>query len=147
VLELGGSGSLSHDTNFTQIGLSPSFGWFFINYVALSFLPELDYAKTGTAAATARYRVLVEPSFHSQLEGQLFAVFGAGVGLAYEKTLGAGLALAPRAGLKIVVGGSGVLTMVFEYVYASNAEKASADGSDAQHSATYGVRGGYSIAW
>jgi hypothetical protein len=146
IVELGGSFSFVKATNFVELGFAPTAGWFFIDNVALTLIPQVNYVNAGGSPAKIRTVVLVEPGFHMQMSGPLFAFFGAGVGVAYEKEVGAGLALSPRAGLKVLVGGSGVLTTVFEYVYSAN-QKSDAPTVDDPNSASYGVRAGYGVAW
>jgi hypothetical protein len=146
IREMGGSFSFANATKFMSLGFAPTVGWFFIDNVSLTLIPQITYVKAGGEVARLRTVVLVEPGFHMQMSGPLFAFFGAGVGVAYERRVGAGMALSPRAGLKVLVGGSGVLTTVFEYVYSAN-QKSEEPTSDDPNSATYGVRAGYSVAW
>lgn len=146
ILEMGGSLSFVNATKFMSLGFAPTAGWFFIDNVSLTLIPQINYVKAGGEVARLRAVVLVEPGFHMQMSGPLFAFFGAGVGVAYERQVGAGMALSPRAGLKVLVGGSGVLTTVFEYVYSAN-QKSEEPTTDDPNSATYGVRAGYSVAW
>lgn len=146
ILELGGSFSLVNATDFLSIGVAPTAGWFFIDNVSLSLIPQVSYVKAGDEPVKIRTVVLLEPGFHMQMAGPIFAFFGAGVGVAYEKQVGTGMALSPRAGLKVLAGGSGVLTAAFEYVYSAN-QKSEKPTADDPNSATYGVRAGYSVAW
>ena len=78
-----------------------------------------------------------------QLQGRLFYFFGAGMGVAHEAATGTGLALAPRIGLNVLVGGNGVLNAGFEYIYAASPKTAPRD----RDTATTGLRLGYTIAW
>ncbi len=147
VLELGGSLTLVRSTSFTQFGAMPTFGWFFIDYVELSLLPSIEYVRTATSAAQARFSFLVEPSFHIFVTGPLFVFFGAGAGAVFEKDTGLGLAVAPRAGFNVLIGGSGVLSLGFAYVYTATRRTAIADGAETPHTTTLGIQAGYSVAW
>lgn len=143
VWELGGGVSLVTGPRQKQAGVAPTVGYFVLDYVEVSLIPQIDYAKVAGLAGRTRIVGLIEPSWHVQLAGPLFYFFGAGIGFAHEKATGTGLALAPRIGVNVLVGGNGVVTAGFEYIYAA-APKASADQRD---SATLGLRAGYTIAW
>ena len=147
ILELGGNLSIVKANSFTQIGAAPSFGWFFIDYVQLSLIPSIDYVKTANTDAKARYSAIVEPSFHIQIVDVCFGFFGAGAGVAYEKASGVGLAVAPRTGINLLIGGSGVLTAAFSFVYTATKRTAIEDGSTTPHTSTLGFQLGYSVAW
>jgi hypothetical protein len=136
VLELGGAMTLIKANAFTQIGVSPTFGWFLVDYVQLSILPSIEYVKTFNDPAKSRLSALLEPSFHVHVGGPVFAFFGAGGGVAYEKESGAGFAIAPRIGLNFLIGGSGVLKVAATYVYTATKRTAIADGSDDKHTST-----------
>jgi len=147
VLELGGSLSFTKANAFSQIGATPTFGWFFMDYVELSVLPSVDYVKTFNSPAKGRYSGLLEPSFHISVAGPVFWFFGAGVGFAYEKDTGAGLAIAPRSGLNVLIGGNGVLKLAFSYVFTATKRTAIEDGSTEPHTNTFGLQMGGTIAW
>ena len=143
VWELGGGVSLVTGPRQKQAGIAPMVGYFIIDYVEISLLPQIDYAKISGAPGRTRLVGLIEPSWHVQLSGPLFFFFGAGIGLAHEKATGTGLAVAPRIGVNLLIGGNGVASAGFEYIYAAS-PKASAEERD---TATLGLRAGYTIAW
>jgi hypothetical protein len=147
ILELGGNLSVVKANAFTQVGASPFFGWFFIDYVQLSFIPSIEYVKTFDASAKSRYSAILEPSFHVQIVDVVFGFFGAGAGIAYEKQTGVGLAVAPRTGINLLIGGSGVLTAALSFVYTATKRTAIEDGSTDPHTSTIGFQIGYSVAW
>jgi hypothetical protein len=147
VLEIGGAVQFTKANAFTQLGVTPTFGWFFMDYVELSILPSIDYVKTFNAPAKSRYSATLEPSFHISMAGPVFWFFGAGVGFAYEKESGAGLAIAPRTGLNILIGGNGILNVAFSYVFTATKRTAIEDGSDEPHTSTFGAQLGGTIAW
>jgi len=147
ILEAGGNVTLVRANAFTQLGASPTFGWFFIDYVQLSIIPSFEYVSTAETGAKARVSTILEPSFHMQIVDVMFGFFGSGVGFAYEKTTGVGLAVAPRVGINLLVGGSGVLTAAFSFVYTATKRTAIEDGSTAPHTSTQGFQLGYSVAW
>jgi hypothetical protein len=143
VWELGGSVSGVKSRSLSQVSFAPSFGYFFIDYVELSVLPHFEYAKTVTDSGKARVILLGEPSWHMQLHGALFVFFGAGIGGAYEKVTGLGLALAPRTGINLLIGGNGVLSVGFLYVYSANPKAE----PEERHAASLELQAGYTIAW
>lgn len=143
VWELGGAVSLVTGSRQKQAGIAPTLGYFVIDYVEISLIPQVDYAKLSGTAGRTRLVGLIEPSWHVQLSGPLFFFFGAGIGVAHEKATGTGLALAPRIGVNALIGGNGVATAGFEYIYSAS-PKATVEERD---SATLGLRAGYTIAW
>lgn len=147
VRELGGAISMTKANAFTQIGVAPTFGWFFVDYVELSILPSIEYVKTFNTPSKARYSVVLEPSFHAHVGGPVFAFFGAGGGVAYEQASGGGLAIAPRIGLNFLIGGSGVLKLAATYVYTATKRTAIEDGSEDKHTSTLGIQVGCTVAW
>lgn len=147
VLELGGSVSYIKSNAFTQVGATPSFGWFVIEYVQVSILPSVEYVKTFSSPGEARYSVLLEPSFHFVAVAPVFLFFGAGTGGVYEKETGMGLAIAPRTGIEVLIGGSGILKLATTYVYTATRRTAIEDGSTEPHTSTFGLQAGYSVAW
>lgn len=147
VLELGGAVSLVKANSFTQIGVTPTFGWFFIDYVELSVMPTVEWVKTFQNSGKGRYSILLEPSFHISVGGPVFAFFGAGTGVVYERETGGGLAIAPRTGINVLIGGSGVLNLSVSYEYTATKRTAIEDGSTDPHTSTFGIQSGYSVAW
>ncbi|MGZ5971561.1 MAG: hypothetical protein ACXWP4_28015 [Polyangiales bacterium] len=147
VLELGGAISFVKANSFTQIGATPTFGWFFIDYVELSVLPSAEWVKTFRQEGKGRYSFILEPSFHISIGGPIFAFFGAGVGVVYEAETGTGLAIAPRTGINVLIGGSGVLNLALSYEYTATKRTAIEDGSTDPHTSTFGIQSGYSVAW
>lgn len=147
VLEIGGAVSLVKANSFTQIGATPTFGWFVIDYVEISLMPTAEYVKTFDQSGKGRYSVLLEPSFHISVGGPVFAFFGAGTGVVYEAQSGTGLAIAPRTGINVLIGGSGVLNFSMQYEYTATKRTAIEDGSTDPHTSTFGIQMGVSIAW
>ena len=147
VLEIGGAVAFTKANAFTQLGFAPTFGWFFIDYVEISLLPSFDYVKTFSSAGKLRTSIVLEPSFHISAAGPVFWFFGAGVGGAYEQASGLGLAIAPRTGLNILIGGSGILNVAMAYVFTATKRTAIEDGSDEPHTSTFNGQIGYSVAW
>ena len=143
VWEMGGALSFITGKSLQQVGLAPTAGYFVIDYVEISLLPQFDYAQTAGSSGKTRLVLLVEPSWHMQLKGALFLFFGSGFGTAYEKASGTGLALAPRTGINVLIGGNGVVNVGFEYVYAASPKAAPKD----RDNATPGLRAGYTVAW
>ena len=145
ILELGGSISIFDSKPVTQIAASPSFGWFFIDYVELSIITSVAYLKMVNASGKGRYGAVLEPSFHIQVVGGLFGFFGAGVGSSYAKTTGFGVEIAPRGGVNLLVGGSGVLTAAFSYMYIASQHVE--EGQTQPNTSVTGFQMGYTVAW
>lgn len=126
VIELGGSIGLTLAGDLTQFNVSPSIGWFVADNLQLSGIADFRFADTGGASASS-LNLLVEPSYHLPFSPTLFAFLGLGLGMSYSnRTLppgvsgdsgGAGFALAPRLGLNIMIGRSGILTPALQFVY------------------------------
>jgi hypothetical protein len=90
---------------------------------------------------------LAEPSYHLPMSDKLFAFLGVGAGLGYSQVGGAGFALAPRAGLNILIGRSGILTPAFNVVYNTNQAVQTPQGTLLAVNTSYGASAGYTVMW
>ena len=148
VVELGGSIGLTLAGDLTQFNISPSVGWFFTDNLQLSGIVGFNYSSTTTAGVStsaSSLNVLVEPSYHLPLTQSLFAFLGVGVGLGYADGPGAGFALAPRLGMNIMVGRSGILTPALQFVYSTSEVLRTPQGTFIGGNTSFGLNVGYTV--
>jgi hypothetical protein len=119
VLELGGNAGLMMAPSFRVVNFSPLLGWFVSDNLELSAIVGVTHIKAGESSSTV-WESLVEPSYHVPFNRTTFGFIGMGIGAAYLSELGAGLAVAPRVGLNVLVGRSGVLTPSLSYEYTTH---------------------------
>ncbi|MBS1123368.1 MAG: hypothetical protein H6Q90_5596 [Deltaproteobacteria bacterium] len=119
VLELGGSAGFQFATDYRSMNLSPTIGWFLADNLELSAITSVANIKTGDQSATL-WSAVLEPSYHLPFNRSVFAFAGLGAGASYVSKLGTGLALAPRLGMNLLIGRSGVLTPSLSYQYTSH---------------------------
>ena len=159
VLELGGSAGLTLAENFTQIGFSPSIGWFFVDNLEISAIVGINYISAtvdvpdGSGGTTEEdtdstvVNLLIEPSYHLPFSDTLFGFLGVGMGLAYQEGPGAGFAIAPRLGVNVLVGRSGIFTPAITAVYQTTDAVSTAQGTVVAVSSTFGLQAGYTVMW
>jgi hypothetical protein len=70
-----------------------------------------------------------------------------GVGAAYHNKSGAGVAIAPRVGVNVLVGRSGVLTPSASLNWASNGVLQTKNGDALAFNTQWGANVGYSVMW
>jgi hypothetical protein len=153
VLELGGSAGLMLASDFRNINVSPSIGWFVADNLELTGILSVSNIKTGDDSDSVTvWSALVEPSYHVPFNRSMFAFGGIGIGASYVSELGAGLAVAPRIGLNFMVGRSSVLTPSVSYEYTTH-DVDSVDSGDMQNtslvqvSSALRVNIGYTAMW
>jgi len=148
VVELGGSIGLTLAGELTQFNISPSVGWFFTDNLQLSGIVGFNYSSTTTAnvsSSASSLNVLVEPSYHLPITRSLFAFLGVGVGLGYADGPGAGFALAPRLGMNIMVGRSGILSPALTFVYSTSEVLRTPQGTFIGGNTSFGLNVGYTV--
>jgi hypothetical protein len=116
VLELGGSAGFAFASDYRNVNVSPTIGWFLVDNLELSAILSVSNIETGDQSSTL-WSALIEPSYHVPFNRSLFGFLGLGVGAAYVSGPGAGFAVAPRVGANFMVGRSGVLTPSLSYEY------------------------------
>jgi hypothetical protein len=146
VLELGGSAGFAAAKDYTQLNISPSVGWFFVDNFEISGIVGVNYIHTGGQSGTLM-TYLAEPSYHLPFSNRLFGFLGVGAGLAYQKDAGAGFALAPRLGMNVLVGRSGILTPALQLVYNTTEVTPVPQGTAVAVNTTYGANIGYTVMW
>jgi hypothetical protein len=119
VLELGGSASFRAGSGFQQASVSPSIGWFLADNFQISGMFDLGYVSTDMDSVTTT-SLLVEPSYHIPFNRSVFAFLGIGLGAAHVEDLGFGFATAPRVGMNVLIGRSGVLTPSLSWQYTTH---------------------------
>lgn len=146
VLELGGNVGFNVASGQTSINIAPTIGWFFADNLQLSGIVNYRYANVGGASAHS-LQVLAEPSVHLPFSRTLFGFAGLGMGVSYADGPGAGFALAPRIGLNIAVGRSGILTPALNFAYSTNDVVQTSAGSLLAVSTSFGANIGYTVMW
>lgn len=148
VVELGGSIGLTLAGDLTQFNVSPTVGWFFTDNLQLSGIIGFNYSNTttnGVSTGASSLNVLVEPSYHLPINRSLFAFLGVGVGLGYADGPGAGFALAPRLGMNIMVGRSGILSPALQFVYSTTEVIRTPQGTLIGGNTSFGLNVGYTV--
>lgn len=128
VLELGGSAGFAFASDYRSINLSPTIGWFVADNLELSAILSIENIKNEDNSSTL-WSALAEPSYHVPFNRSVFAFAGLGIGAAHVSGLGTGFAVAPRVGMNLMIGRSGVLTPSLSYQYTTIATD-SMEGSD-----------------
>ena len=116
VLELGGSAGFAVASDYRNINLSPTIGWFFADNLEASAILSISNIKANEASSTL-WSALLEPSYHLPFNRSMFAFLGLGIGASHVSGVGTGFAMAPRLGGNFMVGRSGVLTPSLSYQY------------------------------
>jgi len=116
VLELGGSAGFAFASEYRNVTLSPTIGWFIADNFEMSAILAISNIKAGDASATL-WSALLEPSYHLPFNRSVFGFLGLGIGASHVTGIGTGFAIAPRLGANLMVGRSGVLTPSLSYEY------------------------------
>jgi hypothetical protein len=146
VLELGGSAGFQLATDYRSMNFSPTIGWFLADNLEISAITSVANIKTGDNSATV-WSGLLEPSYHLPFNRSIFGFLGLGIGASYVSKLGAGLAVAPRLGMNLLVGRSGVLTPSISYQYTSQDAMTSNDTTLVAVSSSTRFNVGYTAMW
>lgn len=120
VLELGGSAGLTMAQDVRSVNFSPSVGWFLIDNFEMSAILDVTNLKAGKGSSATLWSAMAEPSFHIPVNRSLFGFVGMGIGAAYQRNLGTGLAVAPRVGMDFLIGRSGILRPSLSYEYTTH---------------------------
>ena len=116
VLELGGSAGFTLASDYRNLNLSPTAGWFVADNLELSAILGISNIKASGASSTL-WSGLIEPSYHLPFNRSMFGFLGLGLGASHVSGLGTGFAVAPRVGGNFMIGRSGVLTPSLSYQY------------------------------
>jgi hypothetical protein len=150
VLELGGSAGIVLASDFRNVNVSPSIGWFVADNLQLSAIFGISNIKAEEDDATV-LSALIEPSYHLPFDRTKFAFLGVGLGGAYISGLGGGFAVAPRIGANLLIGRSGILTPSLSYEYTTHSvdddDDMGRDVSLIAVSSALRVNVGYTVMW
>jgi len=147
VLELGGAAGFASGGGFTQVNVAPSIGWFLADNLELTAMLDLAHAETDNNGDGTIVTGLVEPSYHLPFDRTKFAFLGVGVGAAYVKGPGMGMAVAPRIGGNFLVGRSGILTPSLSWQYTTHDTEDTAMGTLLVVSSQVRANVGYTVMW
>jgi hypothetical protein len=152
VLELGGAAGFSAASNYSRVEVAPSAGIFVADNLQLSLLTGFSHFRVnGTNgaedASATELRALIEPSVHIPFSPMLFGFVGVGAGVNYISGHEAGFALAPRLGVNILVGRSGILTPAASFTYSTVDAFRTSAGTVLAVRTTYGMNIGYTVMW
>lgn len=114
VVELGGSFAFNGSGDITTVSADPSIGYFLFDNIQASAI--LGTRVTNLDGETAsRFSLVLEPSLHYPFTKTFFGFVGVGGGLATAggnaQDFRVGGALAPRVGVKFLVGRSGLINV------------------------------------
>jgi len=159
VLELGGFGNVTLGDSFTSIGCSPTIGWFIFDGVEISAITSVNFVsqKTVTFNSSGAQVIedadslvllfLAEPSYHFRLTPVMYGFVGVGAGVAdQDPGAGTGFAVAPRFGLNVLIGRSGIFTPAMMAVYQTTEAVQTPQGSSGV-SGTFGMTAGFTVMW
>lgn len=149
VLELGGSAGFAFASDYRNITVSPTIGWFIADNFEMSAIVSISNIKANDQSSTL-WSAVLEPSYHLPFNRSVFGFLGLGIGAAHVTGLGTGFAVAPRVGANLMVGRSGVLTPSLSYEYTTINSDMNDPNSDVTTVAlTSAVRFnvGYTVMW
>ena len=146
VVELGGYGSFGAASNFTQLTLAPTVGYFIIDNLQISGLLNFTYVNAA-GTDSSYFSALAEPSYHLPFSDRLFGFAGVGIGAGYASGGNVGLAIAPRVGANILVGRSGILTPSVSFTYNTSSVVQTSQGNALTVDSLFGANIGYTVMW
>lgn len=116
--EAGGSLALSTSNGVMTFSADPTVGYFVVDNVELSGTFGLRHV-TVEGENSNQFSLIGEPSIHLPINEQLYWFAGLGLGIALvdtsQSTYDLGLAFAPRGGVQILFGRSGLLNLGMRY--------------------------------
>jgi hypothetical protein len=116
--EFGGSMAFSLAKGVTSVSADPSIGYFVWDNLELSATVGVRHLSIEDTTSN-QFALLAEPSVHLPFNDSLFWFGGVGAGVALLDTsntdLDTGVALAPRTGLQVLVGRSGLVNLGVRY--------------------------------
>jgi len=144
--EMGISGGLMMSGKFRQLSIAPQIGWFFSDNMSLSAVVSLTNVEANEQSATT-YAVIAEPAYHVPVGGTALGFLGMGVGAAYIDTIGLGLAVVPRLGVKIRIGEKGFLVPSLQYSYITREQMTANDLDTSSLTSAMMLNLGYNATW
>jgi hypothetical protein len=146
VREMGISGGLMMSGKFRQLSIAPQIGWFFSDNMSLSAVVSLTNVEANEQSATT-YAVIAEPAYHVPIGGMAFGFLGMGIGAAYIDTIGLGLAVVPRLGVKIRISEKGFLVPSLQYSYITRDQMTENDLDTSSLTSAMMLNLGYNRMW
>ncbi len=147
VLELGGMLAWTAQSGQSSIMVAPTLGWFLTDNFELSGIVQYNRQVTGDNAHSY-ITALVEPSFHLPVVDELFLFAGFGVGATGVTGQDLGFAIAPRVGMNVLVGRSGILTPSVTWNASTNRSVTDAAGNTLlAMNSRWTANIGYSVMW
>jgi hypothetical protein len=147
VLELGGSAGFTFASDYRNLNIAPSIGWFVADNLELSAILSISNIKAGNSSSTL-WSAIIEPSYHIPFNRSMFGFVGMGVGASHVSSLGTGFAIAPRVGMNFMVGRSGVLTPSLSYQYTTiESDMTAGDVTVVALTSALQVNMGYTAMW
>ncbi len=128
VLEMGGSAGFAFASNYRDINVSPTIGYFLADNFEISAILSISNVKADNDSSTL-WSALAEPSYHIPVNRSVFGFLGLGLGASHISGIGTGFALAPRLGANLMVGRSAVLTPSLSYQYTTINTDTTMDGA------------------
>lgn len=148
-LELGASAGLVVASGFRAVSVAPTFGAFISDHLRISGIASVASFKAG-ASSTTLWSALGEVGYHNPLGPAAFWFIAGGAGVTYATDMSAGLIVAPRIGINVLVGTHGVLTPSLAYEYTTLDAPTDAAVSDVTKAAVGSIvraNLGYAITW
>lgn len=146
VVEVGGQLSLTSANKYFEIGASPQIGYFFADNLQISVLAGFHHAKVDGMGSATVGSLLLEPSLHMPINNSSFVFVGVGGGALLQQGGVSGLAVAPRAGVKVLAGRSGMLTLDVQPIFAfKNDNLQTSNGTVLTVKSAYNLGVGFSV--
>ena len=145
-IEMGASLGVGRIVDRAQLDVGPWIGWFVADRTELSAIFWIHDVER-SRAARSYVTLLVEPSFHHRFNDSVLGFLGVGLGASHVDAVGAGFALAPRVGLKIVLGRAGVLVPAIQVLYSASRIVETNEGTVLAMYGAPSASFGYAIAW
>ena len=152
--EFGGSATFALTNNVLSFSADPTLGYFLWDNIQASAILGFRHLTLDDESSN-RFSLMVEPSVHVPINEGLFWVVGGGTGLALgddvddDPQVEAGWILAPRAGVQLMVGRSGLVN--FGARYSAILSSVSADLDELEGVAilafanTFDIQAGYTV--
>jgi hypothetical protein len=152
VAEIGGSGSIALSQDLFNVSLDPSIGYFLWDNVELSGQVGVRHITLGDESSN-QFSLMAEPSLHFPITDGLFWAGGIGAGVAFLDTsntdLDMGFAFAPRTGVQLLLGRSGLLNVGGRYSMVFSDVDANIDAFDGAtvlaFQNTFDIQAGYTV--
>ncbi len=126
VVEVGGSGAFAFTSKSTHVSARTFVGWFFANHLQVSGIAELAWSQVRVPGpadgmvnrSSTLFGIYAEPSLHVPVSSGSFALLGLGFGPTYDSEQ-YGLAVRPRVGFDLQLGGTAIFRPAFEITYST----------------------------